>query len=117
MSLCSTTSRSGRLDGRNHDHGRQGCSQGQEDLHHWRRRGRGNDTGTPGRVCRSARRHPDRVGWTAETMIMEDKGVRKVKKTYTTGVVEVEETIPERLAEYVALLDDIPIGSAGRPKP
>jgi uncharacterized membrane protein YphA (DoxX/SURF4 family) len=35
------------------------------------------------------------------------KGIRKVKKTYPTGVVEVEESVPQRVAEYNALLAEV----------
>ena len=37
----------------------------------------------------------------------KDKGVIKVKKTFPSGVVEAEETLPERVAEYNALLDHV----------
>lgn len=44
------------------------------------------------------------------TMNEEEKsrhGIKKVKKNYPSGVVEVEETVPERVAEYFAGLDEL----------
>jgi uncharacterized membrane protein YphA (DoxX/SURF4 family) len=49
----------------------------------------------------------DKKGPFADDKEKEAKGLRKVKKTFPTGVVELDETVPERLAEYNTLLDEV----------
>lgn len=50
--------------------------------------------------------------WNDRTMVLPDtdranRGIKKVKKVYPGGEIEVESTVPERVADYLAALDDV----------